>query len=196
MGMDAGSGVETDVVRSPGCCLNGGWSDFVLAFRAVLGSLGTPDVVFTFEESVSRRLLLFNEGTRPNKGCVLSPPTRGVPSKLFVGITPGPMLFRGARAAGFGGACAGNWLCRRDRMAMFVAGGGIDEASEVTVLPDAVEAPLGFRAVDWLKRRMKELLRVGRASAGGAPVNACMVVLAGTLPLKLPGAGKSLKLGS
>jgi hypothetical protein len=196
MGMDAGSGVETDAVRSPGCCLESGWSDFVFALRAVLGSLGTPDVAFRFDESVSRRLPLFNEGARPNAGCMLSPPIRGVPSKLFVGITPGPMLFRGARAAGFGGACVGNWLCRRDRMAMFVAGGGMDEASEVTVLADAVEAPLGFRAVDWLKRRMKELLRTGRASVGGALVNACMLVLAGTLPLKLPGAGKSLRLGS
>ena len=79
---------------------------------------------------------------------MLSPANLDIPSKLFVGNMPGPTLFRGARAAGFGGACAGNWLCRRVRMAMFVAGGGIDDASEVVVLPDAVDAPLGFLAVD------------------------------------------------
>jgi hypothetical protein len=78
-------------------------------------------------------------------------------------------------------------------MAMLVAGGGIDEASE------AVGVTSGFRAVDWLKRRMKELLRVGRESAAGVVVNACMLgvlVLAGTGALKLPGAGKSLSVGS
>lgn len=31
-------------------------------------------------------------------------------STLLAGIIPGPTLFRGARAAGFGGACEGNWL--------------------------------------------------------------------------------------
>jgi hypothetical protein len=90
-------------------------------------------------------------------------------------------------------------------MAMFEGGGGMDDASEATVLADAVDAPLGFLAVDWLKRRMNELLRAGRASAAGAPVNACMSgvlvlaalpVVAGTALLKLPGAGKSLRLGS
>jgi hypothetical protein len=78
-------------------------------------------------------------------------------------------------------------------MAMLVAGGGMEDASE------AVGAMRGFRAVDWLKRRMKELLRVGRASVAGAPVNACMLgvlLLAGTGALKLPGAGKSLRAGS
>ena len=80
-------------------------------------------------------------------------------------------------------------------MAMFVAGGGIDDAS------DAVEARLGFRDVDWLKRRMKELLRVGRASVAGGSVDACMLgvlllVGAGAGALKLPGAGKSLRFGS
>ena len=105
---------------------------------------------------------------------------------------------RGARAAGLGGACAGNWLCLRVRIAMFVAGGGIDDVSELTVLVEAVDAPLGFLLVDWLKRRMKELLRAGRAS-GGAPVKDCMLgvlVLAGRLLLKEPGAGKSLRAGS
>ena len=79
---------------------------------------------------------------------------------------------------------------------MFVGpGGGIEDVSE----PDAVDAPLGFRAVDWLKRRMNELLRVGRESVG-APVNDCIVLLAlllpGTSVLNVPGAGKSLRLGS
>lgn len=78
-------------------------------------------------------------------------------------------------------------------MAMLVAGGGIDDASET------VDAALAFLVVDWLKRRMKELLRVGRESAAGAPVKGCILgvlSLVGTLLLKLPGAGKSLKLGS
>ena len=67
--------------------------------------------------------------------------------------------------------------------------------------PDAVEAPLGFLAVDWLKRRTKSLLRVGGLSVG-VPVNDGMllllgvVVLAGTLALNVPGAGKSLRAGS
>lgn len=89
---------------------------------------------------------------------------------------------------------------------MFVAGGGIDAASETPAEPEAVEAPLGFLLVDWLKRRMKELLRVGRVSVGApvapvtpaAPVKACMLgalVLEGTLLLNVPGAGKSLKSG-
>jgi hypothetical protein len=89
-------------------------------------------------------------------------------------------------------------------MAMLVGGGGIADGSE----PDAVEAPLGFLAVDWLKRRTKELLRAGRVSVG-APVNGCMLLLllllllllrvvlsAGTLVLNVPGAGKSLSAGS
>lgn len=74
-----------------------------------------------------------------------------------------------------------------------VAGGGMDAASE------AVEVRLGFLAVDWLNRRMNELLRVGRESVTGAPVNGCMLgvlVLAAVGVLKLPGAGKSLRLGS
>lgn len=84
-------------------------------------------------------------------------------------------------------------------MAMFVAGGGgIDDASEVKVEAEAVDAPLGFLLLDWLKRRMNELLRVGRESTG-APVNDCMLevlAVAGTLLLKVPGAGKSLRSGS
>jgi len=50
---------------------------------------------------------------------------------------------------------------------------------------------------------MKELLRVGRASVAEGPVKACMLgvlvllaVLGGTGLLKLPGTGKSLRLGS
>ena len=79
---------------------------------------------------------------------------------------------------------------------MLVGGGGIEDAS------DAVDAArLGLREVDWLKRRMNELLRVGRVSVVGASVNACMLdvlLLAGAVAgvLKLPGAGKSLRFGS
>lgn len=83
-------------------------------------------------------------------------------------------------------------------MAMFAAGGGgIDDASEANVEVDAVDAALGFLLLDWLKRRMNELLRVGRVS-GGAPVKDGMVeaAAAGTLVLKVPGAGKSLRSGS
>jgi hypothetical protein len=194
-----------DAVRCPVCCLEGGWRDFALAVRAALGNLGTPVAVFEmlgFAASVSLRVPLFSEGDRPtSEGIVLSPASLDMPSKLFVGSIPGPTLFRGARAAGFGGACEENWLCRRVRMAMFVAGGGIDDASDAAVLVEAVDAPLGFLVVDWLKRRMKELLRVGRESAAGgvAPVNDCMLgvlLLTGTVLLKLPGAGKSLRLGS
>jgi hypothetical protein len=157
--------------------------------RVAFGSLGTPDVVFAvlkLEESVSRRLPLFKEGDRPMGSWEPSPWNFGKPSDMFVGIMPGPTLFRGGRAAGFCGAGAGNWLWRRVRMAMPVAGGGMDVVSE------AAAPMLGLRAVDWLNRRMKELLRVGRASVVGAPVKGCMagvVLLAGT-------AGKSLRVGS
>jgi hypothetical protein len=198
-GMEFGSGVMDETARCPGCCLKGGWKDFAFAVRVAFGSLGTPIlVVLSVPERVSRRLPLFSDGARPSVGTLLSLASLFIScrSKLFVGIIPGPTLLRGARAAGFGGACAGNWLCRRVRIAMFAGpGGGIDDASE----PDAVDAPLGFRAVDWLKRRMNELLRAGRVSAG-APVNACIVLLAlllaGTLLLNVPGAGKSLRSGS
>jgi hypothetical protein len=119
-------------------------------------------------------------------------------SKLFVGSIPGPTLFLGALAAGFEGAWAGKWLWRRDRMAMLVGGGGMVDVSA----PEAVGAPLGFLAVDWLKRRTKELLRVGRVSVG-VPVKDGMLLLlpeavlsAGTPVLNVPGAGKSLRAGS
>jgi hypothetical protein len=153
-------------------------------------------VVFTgwkFDDSVSRLLPRFKEGVRPIGSCELSPCNLDIPSELFVGSIPGPTLFRGARAAGFCGAGAGNWLWRRVRIAMFEAGGGIVDASE------AVDAMLGFLAVDWLNRRMNELLRVGLESVAALPVNACMLgvlLLAGTGVLKLPGTGKSLRLGS
>lgn len=81
-------------------------------------------------------------------------------------------------------------------MAMLLCGAGMFVSE-----PDAVEAPLGFLAVDWLKRRTKSLLRVGGLSVG-VPVNDGMllllgvVVLAGTLALNVPGAGKSLRAGS
>lgn len=98
-----------------------------------------------------------------------------------------------------GGAWGGNWLCRRVRIARLVVGGGMEE-SEVKVLADAVDdAPLGCLLVGWLKRRMKELLRAGRDSVVGVAVNVGMLfvlLLAGRLLLKEPGAGKSLRLGS
>jgi hypothetical protein len=69
----------------------------------------------------------------------------------------------------------------------FVGGGGW----EGFVMP-------GLRVLDWLKRRMKELLRSGCASFRPAR-NGCMLgvaLLGGAVLLKLPGAGKSLRLGS
>ena len=71
---------------------------------------------------------------------------------------PGPTDLRGARAAGFGGGCTVNWLCRRVRIDMFEVGGGI------------VDGSVGGWGgppwpLDWLKRRISELLRAGRVSA-------------------------------
>jgi hypothetical protein len=100
------SGVIVDTVRCPGRCLGGGWKDFALAERCVFGSLGTPVAVGRLVPRVSRRLPLFNEGERPMRDCDISPANlvaSGRPSKLLVGSIPGPTLFRGARAAGFGG---------------------------------------------------------------------------------------------
>jgi hypothetical protein len=198
-GIDAGSGVDSDAASCPEACLDGGWNDFAFAERVALGILGTPVEVFTvlkFEESVSLRAPLFKEGERPTGSCGLSLCNLDIPSDEFVGNIPGPTLFRGGRAAGFGGACAGSWLWRRVRMAMFVAGGGMDGASE------AVDAAMGFLAVDWLKRRMNELLRAGRESVPVPPMNGCtcgvlwLVGMGTAAVLKLPGAGKSLRLGS
>jgi hypothetical protein len=171
-GIDAGSGVESVDVNCPEACRDGGWNDFAFAVRVALGIFGTPVEVFTvlkFAESVSRRVPLFKDGERPMGICGLSPCNLDIPSEELVGSIPGPMLFRGGRAAGFCGACAGNWLWRRVRMAMFVAGGGMDGASE------AGGAPVGFLAVDWLKRRMKELLRAGRESVPVPPVKGSML---------------------
>jgi hypothetical protein len=102
--------------------------------------------VLKLEESVSLLLPLFKDGDRPTGTCGLSPCNLDIPSDELVGSIPGPTLFRGGRAAGFGGACAGNWLWRRVRTAMFVAGAGMDGASEAA---DA-GAGAGFLAVDWL----------------------------------------------
>lgn len=110
IGIDVGSGVGSGAVRCA-CCRDGAISDFALAARVALGSLGTPLVVFPelkLEERVSRRLPRFNDGERPTGSCVLSPCNLDIPSVLFVGSIPGPTLFRGIRAAGFCGAGAGN----------------------------------------------------------------------------------------
>jgi hypothetical protein len=89
MGMDPGSGVESDAVRLAECCLEGGWSDFAFAVRVALatGSLGTPVVVVVvlltvlkLEVSVSRRLPLLRDGERPKGSGVLSPATLDIPS--------------------------------------------------------------------------------------------------------------------
>jgi len=80
---------------------------------------------------------------------------------------------------------------------MLEGGGGIEDVSE----PDAVDAPLAFLAVDWLKRRAKELVRVGYGSTG-LLVKGCMGCSCScplppvTLDVKVPGAGKSLRVGS
>jgi hypothetical protein len=76
----------------------------------------------------------------------------------------------------------------------------MDEASAANVLLDAVDEPLGCLLVGWLKRRMNELLRVGRDSAVGGAVKADMLVVVLLAELLLlakdPGAGKSLRAGS
>jgi hypothetical protein len=87
-------------------------------------------------------------------------------------------------------------------MAMLVGGGAMEGVSlaDAVAVAVAVAAPAGCLAVDWLKRRMKDSLRVGRVGESvGTPVNVCMLlgpVLAGTVLLKVPGAGKSLRVGS
>lgn len=167
--------------RCPDCSLEGGWNDFAFAVRAAFGSLGTAVVEVMPEESVSRRLPLFSEGEQAFCDDTLSAASLDVScrlSKLLVGMIPGPTLFRGARAAACGGAWAGNWLCRRVRMAMLEGGGGIDEPSvaKVLLLPETV-APMDLRLFDWLKRRAKELLRAGRVSVGALGKGAMLGVL-------------------
>ena len=107
LGMGFRSGAMDETVRWPDWCLEGGWSDFALVFRVAVGSLGTPVVVvLRLAERVSRRLPLLREGARVRRGMVLSLAMSR--SKLFIGSIPGPTLLRGGRAAGFGGAWAGN----------------------------------------------------------------------------------------
>ena len=205
-GIGPWSGVSECADRCwPDVCLEGGWSDFAFAVRVALGSRCVAFDGLGFAASVSLRLPLILEGERPSPFCSTLPvANRGMsfrPSKVPIGSIPGPTLFRGARAAGFGAAGAGNWLCRLVRIAMFVVGGGIDALSAGTgsleggglfVMP-------GLRVFDWLKRRIKELLRDGRVSPWPA-VNGCMFgvlpLTGGWVLLKLPGTGKSLRLGS
>ena len=160
------SGVIDDVGMSPGCCRDETCSDFALAARVTLvGSV----VVFMFALRVPRRLLFWlSDGVRPSRPCILSFVNRGTSWRTSM---PGPTDFRGALAAGFGGACAGNWLCRRVRTATLVAGGGImEEASKGRAL--VYGGLVGFW--DWLKRRRSEVLRAGCASAGaGVNVLVC-----------------------
>ncbi len=106
IGVEVGSGVNEEGVKCVACNLDGGWNDFALADRfAEFGSLGTPVVELRLEPSVSRRAPLFKEGERPSPSVVAaSLVTSCRPSRLLVGSMPGPTLFRGARAAGFGGA--------------------------------------------------------------------------------------------
>jgi hypothetical protein len=89
------------------------------------------------------------------------------PTSRPLGIDPGPMDFRGARAAGFGGGCEENWLCRRLRRDRLVAGGGTE-----AVAGCALEGFSAAGLLDWLKRRMSVVLRAGRVSAPVPGVNA------------------------
>lgn len=196
----------------PDVCREGGWSDFAFAVRTALGSRCAALDGLGFVASVSQWLPLLFDGDLPRPFGSRVPLTeRGDPSNVPIGSTPGPTLLRGARAAGFCGALgscgtgAGNWLWRLVRMAMFIVcsepaalsggGGGAVVGGgggwEGFVMP-------GLRVLDWLKRRMKELLRSGCASFRPAR-NGCMLgvaLLGGAVLLKLPGAGKSLRLGS
>ena len=137
-----------------------------------LGSRGAAFGGLGFAASVSRRLPLLFDGERPSPFCSRLPlAIRGIslrPSKEPIGSIPGPTLFLGVRAAGFGGAGAGNWLCRLVLMATLVVGGGIVVLSLNPGLLDVgglerFDVP-GLRVFDWLKWRMNELLREGRVS--------------------------------
>lgn len=180
--------------------------------RAALGRRCVALGGFGFAANVSRRLPWLLDGERPRAGRSILPLTeRGGSSardsKVPIGSMPGPTLLRGARAAGLGGAGAGNWLWRLVRKAMLVVGAGIAVLSVKTGGPAAGDLEgfvvPGLRVLDWLKRRMNELLRDGRVSVWAA-ANGCMfdtaaaaaAVLGGAVLLKLPGAGKSLRLGS
>ena len=185
-GIDPWSGVSECADRCwPDVCREGGWSDFAFAVRAALGSLWVA-------------LALALDGDRPSPFCSKVPLTeRGMslrPSSEPIGKIPGPTLFRGARAVVFCGVGAGNWLCRLVRMAMLVVGSTADVLSTGTagVAVGGLEGFVmpGLRVLDWLKRRMNELLRAGYASVSAG----CM--LGGAVLLKLPGAGKALKSGS
>lgn len=208
--MDPWSGVSECPDRCwPEVCREGGWSDFAFALRVALGNRCVAFGGLGFAVNVSRRLVVLLDGDRPRPFCSMLPlANRGIslrPSKEPIGNIPGPTLFRGARAAGFGGAGAGNWLCRLVRMAMLVVGGGMDVLSANVGLPDAggLEGFVvpGLRVFDWVKRRMNELLRDGRVSPW-LVVKGCIfevvvvVVLGCAVLLKEPGAGKSLRLGS
>lgn len=99
---------------------------------------------------------------RPIRFWIVSPAGLGTScllSRLGVGNMPGPTDLRGARAAGLGAGWVGKWLWRRVRMAMLDAGGGMD----------VCECSMGGLGaipwdLDWLKRRISEVLRAGRVS--------------------------------
>lgn len=94
-----------------GGIFGGAWNDLAFADRAALGTLGASGAMLTFAGSVPRRLPCPNEGVRPMRVCELSLDSLGTScriSMLGVGSMPGPTDLRGARAAGFGGAWAGN----------------------------------------------------------------------------------------
>jgi hypothetical protein len=145
-----------------GGIFGGAWNDLAFADRAALDPLEASGAMIAFAGNVPRRLPCPNEGVRPMRACGLSLDSLGTScrvSRLGVGSMPGPTDLRGARAAGFGGAWAGNWLCRRVRMDMLVAGGGMEGLSG---------GPETALFLDWLKRRSRDVLRAGRESAAGA----------------------------
>lgn len=184
-------------------CLGGGCIDFALADRVAAVILCGSAVRFADN---TRRPPELNEGVRPTRpwgGSALSLEASWRASRpSSVDSIPGPMDLREPREAGFGGVEVGKWLWRRVRMEMFDVGCG-SEGTSGRPLEDVL---LLFR--DWLKRRRREVPRGGRVSVPfpgakeSSPVflvdNICVTGMTGgkMLTPPLPGAGKSLRVGS
>jgi hypothetical protein len=201
------SGVIDDALRKF-CCFEGACIDFAFVDRAAFGIRGTSPPGLGLFESVPRRLPWLKEGVRPMRPPGVSLYILGTSLLTLrvsrpVGNMPGPTDLRGARAAGFGGGCDGNWLWRRVRMGMVAGGGGIDEDSGGGLIAAALVC-----FADWLNRRIKDELRAGRVSVPVPGVNASGPIfvrgaalvtgaVVGRMPTPPPpGAGKSLRLGS
>lgn len=137
------SGVRVAGLKKPCCCFEGACIDFALADLAAGGTFCASDPVEILATIVRRLAWLpwLKEGVRPMRPWTLSVTSFGTSKRASRdsrpdGSKPGPIDFRGARAAGFGGGWEENWLWRRLRMDTFVAGGGI--LAEADILLAAV----------------------------------------------------------